>query len=765
MGSTLQLKRRVAAGLLLVAWAALAAADPPARLTSLAAIHALTNAEASHKLPVEFEATVTYFRPYTRELFVQDGSAAIFIFLDKDANLSPGDRVLIKGVTQASFHPLVETSDVTVLRHGSQLKPVKATYNDLVHSRYDAMLVTVHAVVRSADLIVNHNIHSIYLHMLSDYGEIDASVESPDPRPLEELLDDEVEVTGISSAIFDSKMQQTGIQLHANGIADVKVVKSVPASPWTLPIVPMDEILKSYRIHNFTARIRVHGTLTYYQPGVAAVLQDGPRSLWVATQSSMPLEIGDIVDATGFPDVHDGFLNLVQGAIRDSHVRAPVQPAPTTWQNLSWSDNIHLGHIYDLVSIEGTLVTEAREAAQDEYVVSTNGGLFAAIYHHSDKASLMPLPPMRVIPLGSRVRVSGICVQLVPNKWNGPVPFNILLRSSDDLAVIAPPSLVNVRNLAALVGLLLLVVFAVGARGWTVERNARRRTAELAEFEQKRSRILEDINGFRPLAEIIEQILELTTIRLHGAPCWCQVADGAQLGKPPADLSGLRVVEHTIAAHGGTRMGTLFAAFSALEKVRQDEIETLAMAAGLAFLAIETREHYSELLHRSEFDLLTDIYNRFSMDRRLEAQIVEARAKAGIFGLIYIDLDKFKQVNDLYGHQVGDLYLREVTRRMKRQLRPGDVLARLGGDEFAVLVPVVRSRTEVEEIAHRLEQCFDEQVQVDELILRGSASVGVAIYPEDGASRDCLLNAADAAMYVAKNARNEMEAAMDRRED
>ena len=102
------------------------------------------------------------------------------------------------------------------------------------------------------------------------------------------------------------------------------------------------------------------------------------------------------------------------------------------------------------------------------------------------------------------------------------------------------------------------------------------------------------------------------------------------------------------------------------------------MGAALASLAIGTRRLYSDLVHRSEFDLLTDIQNRFSMEKHLDALIDEARRTAGIFGIIYIDLDGFKQVNDVYGHHIGDLYLQDAASRMKRQLRPGDILARLG---------------------------------------------------------------------------------------
>jgi diguanylate cyclase (GGDEF)-like protein len=197
----------------------------------------------------------------------------------------------------------------------------------------------------------------------------------------------------------------------------------------------------------------------------------------------------------------------------------------------------------------------------------------------------------------------------------------------------------------------------------------------------------------------------------------------------------------------------IYAAFDPLRKPRQNEHETIAMAAALAALAIETRRLYSDLVRRSEFDLLTEVHNRFSLERYLDQQIEHARQNAGIFGLVYIDLNDFKQVNDVYGHQVGDLYLQEVAVRMKRQLRSVDMLARLGGDEFAVLLPKVRNRTEVEEIALRLEHCLDAPFAAEGYIVHGSASVGISLYPKDGTTKDSLLSAADAAMYVNKQIR------------
>jgi diguanylate cyclase (GGDEF)-like protein len=213
----------------------------------------------------------------------------------------------------------------------------------------------------------------------------------------------------------------------------------------------------------------------------------------------------------------------------------------------------------------------------------------------------------------------------------------------------------------------------------------------------------------------------------------------------------MRVVSQEIPARSGSPLGEVFAAFDPLTKPRDIESESLAFAVGLAALAIETRRLYTDLIRRSEFDLLTDIHNRFSLDKRLDAQIEEAHQLGGIFGLIYIDLDNFKRVNDLMGHRIGDLYLQEMALRMKRQLRSVDTLARLGGDEFAILVPLVRSRADVRDIALRLERCFDEPLPIEGVTLHPAASVGFAVYPEDATTKDGLLSFADDAMYKTKN--------------
>jgi diguanylate cyclase (GGDEF)-like protein len=751
------MKRLVLASAILIASVPAAAASSPAPLTSLHTLATLTNAEASQHLPVSFEGTVTYFRSYDNALFVQVGDDAIYVNAKTNVRLTPGDRILVRGTTHESFRPYIESSDITRLGHGPLPNPEQPTFEQMIRAQTDCKYVTVRALIRSADLVPNSHSSTLatYLRMALDGGQADANLDSDDEDALKALLDAEVQITGVVSGQFDNKMQQTGLLFHIQSMADVKVLKRASSDPWSLPVTPMDRIIAGYRPADQSQRLRVQGTITYYEPGSALVLQDGSRSLWIATESYNPLRIGDRANAIGFPDVQNGFLTLTRAEVRDSSIQAPVVPSLFTWRDLALGGNVGHSHVFDLVSVEGQVVTQVRQATQDEYVLESEGHLFSAILRHPGLPSQVALPPMREIPVGSRIRVTGICMMADANPFNGEVPFNVLIRNLDDIVIVARPPWLNVRHLMMLVGLLLVMVIALGMRGWYVESKNRRKIGSLAYLERRRSKILEDINHSKPLAEILERITQLVSARLNSAPCWCHVADGSTLGNRPAQLASptLRTVEQPIAARSGPPLGAIYAAFDARTKPSPAENATLAMAAELATLAIETSRLYSDLVHRSEFDLLTDVQNRFAMQKTLCAQILAARQSAGIFGLIYIDLDEFKRVNDVHGHHVGDLYLQEVAQRMKRQLRPGDALARLGGDEFAVVVSEVRNRREVEEIAARLESCFDLPFEGPGYVLHGSASIGIALYPEDANSADSLLRAADAAMYVAKYTR------------
>lgn len=728
------------------ALAAWPAASPV--LTTVSAIRALTSGEASRELPAVVEGTVTYYDS-DRVLFIEEGDSAIYVQTKPEQNLLPGDRVLVRGKTHMDFRPDVYSDEVKLLGHGSLPPALPVDFGKLIRTEHDCMLVSVRATVRSADIVTDGQLPRIFLELLTDGGYVTATVIKPDASALKSLLDAQVEITGVATGRSDSKGQLTGIVLAVPSLQEVKILKPAGTSPDLLPLTPMDEVLQGSYVRDSTSRVRIQGTITYYQPGSAVVLQNGAKSLWIATHTEMPLRIGYLANATGFPDVHNNDLALTRGDITELGTAAPIAPVRLNWEKLASGTNT-----FNLVSIEGRLLAAIRESEQDEYFLVSDGHLLSAVYRHPYERMGLPLPAMKQVAVGAKVRLTGICVPYYgSNPYQGPLAFSILLRTFDDVAVVGQPSWLTVRNLSYLIVLLLLIVLLVGGQAWNIERKARRQTAALANIEHRRSHILEDINGFKPLAETIEKITELASLSLHGAPCWCQLSDGAKFGNFPRKLSTLRVIQAEITAHTGPSLGTVFAALNPQLKPTAEEAEALSMAVGLATLAIETRRLYTDLRRRSEFDQLTDIHNRASLDSRLEALLEEASEQGAVFGLVYIDLDEFKLVNDRYGHHVGDHYLQEAASRMKHQLRSNDMLARLGGDEFAALLQVVRNRADVEEVAHRLEHCFDNPMSIDGSLLRGSVSVGIALYPDDGTTGDSLLTAADTAMYKVKNSK------------
>ncbi|MDE2364902.1 MAG: EAL domain-containing protein [Hyphomicrobiales bacterium] len=160
-----------------------------------------------------------------------------------------------------------------------------------------------------------------------------------------------------------------------------------------------------------------------------------------------------------------------------------------------------------------------------------------------------------------------------------------------------------------------------------------------------------------------------------------------------------------------------------------------------------TEEHLRYLAHH---DPLTSLPNRTLLSEKLRAAIARARRGDKVFALHLIDLDGFKSVNDVHGHSIGDRFLKSVGGRLAQVIREADTLARLGGDEFAILQSEVASNYDVAEFAARIADCVASFVDPALQHLKATASIGVAIHPNDGADAEELLRNADLAMYKAK---------------
>jgi diguanylate cyclase (GGDEF)-like protein/PAS domain S-box-containing protein len=179
--------------------------------------------------------------------------------------------------------------------------------------------------------------------------------------------------------------------------------------------------------------------------------------------------------------------------------------------------------------------------------------------------------------------------------------------------------------------------------------------------------------------------------------------------------------------------------------------ELLQFVATQVSTAIERKQAQARLRHLALHDPLTDLANRNLLRRHLETILAGAANRGTHVALLYIDLDGFKQVNDIHGHAVGDLLLCEVAARIRGCLRERDIAARVGGDEFVVLLPDCSGAAAAWDIAESLRTRLMAPCRLPEGLFQLAASIGVATFPADGADAEALLMHADRAMYVAKH--------------
>ncbi len=164
----------------------------------------------------------------------------------------------------------------------------------------------------------------------------------------------------------------------------------------------------------------------------------------------------------------------------------------------------------------------------------------------------------------------------------------------------------------------------------------------------------------------------------------------------------------------------------------------------------ERKKAAEQVQHLAHFDILTDLPNRALLSDRLQQAIAKAKRDKDRMALMFIDLDKFKPVNDHFGHDVGDLLLKEVAKRLRHCLRESDTVARVGGDEFIVLLPQIEVEQYALLVAEKILATLNEKFNIAGRSIYISGSIGVAVYPDDGNLQEDLMKSADSAMYHAK---------------
>ena len=182
-------------------------------------------------------------------------------------------------------------------------------------------------------------------------------------------------------------------------------------------------------------------------------------------------------------------------------------------------------------------------------------------------------------------------------------------------------------------------------------------------------------------------------------------------------------------------------------------LAAMAVIAGLTLYVMDARsqrELIDSFRHAALHDPLTGLPNRAFLSENLPAMLARAEASGMQTAVLVIDLDRFKEINDVHGHHAGDLLLRTLAKKFTQRLQTGEEIARVGGDEFIAIKQHIERDEEVDEFARRLVACVLESVELDAITLSVGASVGISLYPSDSSDAEELIGRADLAMYRAK---------------
>ncbi len=372
-------------------------------------------------------------------------------------------------------------------------------------------------------------------------------------------------------------------------------------------------------------------------------------------------------------------------------------------------------------------------------------------------------------------------VLMLPRRWRGEdgtlsailTLFDVSARKEG--ATLALEHALNLRN-----AIFIAANYAVIATGLDGVIRAFNPAAErLLGYQASEVIGRESVALFHDPAELRARAATLS--REAGRPVTAREAMIARLDRQPADefrctyvrKDGARIPVllslTAIQDAAGRRGGVLGIAYDITESLRAEaglenaqrtleqrvESRTRALEEANRRLRAEVEERRQiegRLRHLAHHDPLTGLANRNLLQDRLAAAIGESAAMGTRVAVMLLDLDRFKNINDTLGHHVGDVLLREVGARLNGVLGTGDILGRLGGDEFVLVFPALRPNEDLAAIATRLIETLRPPFPILEYELHVSPSVGICVYPQDGASAEVLLMNADTAMYQAKAA-------------
>ena len=769
-------------------------------------VHQLTGAQALLRYPVRVRGVVTFTDPFNGILFIQDRTDGVFVSPDdeKHASLRTGDFVEVRGETvPGSFAPSITKGRLQILGRAALPAPDRGQLEDAFLGQRDCRWIEIPGVVQS----VANGSRETVAQLVSGTHRIQARILAP-VRDLLPLVNSSVKLRGVCGALFNNRRQLLGIVVYVPGRDFIEMEHAASPDPFALPLRSVETLLQFSRDAAMGHRVRIEGVVTSTRHSGPTWVRDATGAVVVKDHNDQNLAPGDLVEVSGFPSQGSYSPILTGGVIRK--IGSGESPRPSflgAWQALNGK--------YDgqLIQVDGTLLD--RTVRPESLSLSLQSGrvqftaeLDARGVAPPDPGSLLRVAGIcSVLVDDSRDALSPRAFQILlrspadltvlkPAPW---LTFERLLPIFAITLAVAGATLIWASRLRRRVraqteSLLLKTAELEKANQHVTKALGRAREAE--SMEQAHKDVLELVARDEDLDDVLLRLTRAIEEHCLGISCSIQLSlpGGKRLSASPAlcpewqrALAGIEIEEFcgpgmhpvsglsrhalwtaVVKSSAASRLQRLYLvkiqrdsrvigviiAFLAGEiHLRRSEKDFLDSAAKLAALAVQRRVLYDQLSFRARHDELTGLDNRASLFDRLSREIALAGGSGGLLGVVYIDLDNFKSINDSFGHPAGDAVLQEVSTRMLAALRRSDTLARLGGDEFAVLLPGLGQRADAERIASLLVGSLSRPILYGGHELLIGASVGVSIYPLDGGDAESLLQAADVLMYQKKNGR------------
>ncbi|MFP5237526.1 MAG: putative bifunctional diguanylate cyclase/phosphodiesterase [Acidobacteriota bacterium] len=682
-----------------------ASAPPADVIQTVRAIRSLPAAQADQALPVRIHGVITYFDPIWRQLYVQDSTAGIYVKYNGNQHLQAGDRVLMTGLTNAgNFAPVVVAPKIQLQGKAPLPTPVVAD-NDLAsQGLLDSQFVRIEGVIYPLKFAENPLRPIITFELMSALGPVHvfASQSFPTVQQAARRFEDaRVEIHGVLGSVFNSRRQLIGYQLLIADPSQIRILEPAVADPFSLPKTPIADLLQFSPHTRPGHRVKVAGVVTFAQPD-RLYLQDATSGVEIRGDTGS-LHVGDSIQAVGYPKLVGKYSPVMTDAeFRPAGSSHTIAPRATTAEAV-------LGGEADstLVSLDARLLAILNGPSNTTLVLQSGVRTFTAVLSSAELGANLAIRP------GSVLRLTGVCsnqidaAKIYTLLENDPANFQILLRTPADITVVRPAPYWTTRATLILFALISLLIPTTLAWVAVLRRRVQRQTAEL-----------------RKAAETTQAIRDLSTSMR-------KVAREQQYDK-------------RVSVRGRHEVAQLVVAFNhMLAQLRQREDEKNAAEA--------------KLQHMAMIDELTGLPNRRMLFDNLAQKLAAAKRDNHQLALLYIDLDGFKLVNDNLGHNIGDMVLAEVARRLRARARASDTVARIGGDEFTLILDQIKEPADAEIVAHELLQAITARYEFEGTPILIGASIGISLFPDHAGEGGQLLQQADCAMYAAKhNGKNQI---------